>query len=439
VAQGIQHRVAAVSALAQEVLGAAAIAVGRTAQAPVLAAMLEQPEREVLEALETAWRARLLEDANGGYRMAHDLIREVLEADLGSARRALLHRRMAEVLERRTIAASAEVLAYHYGHSDAPERAVGYLEQAGDQAQLQHGLIAAEGFYREAVEHLDRLGRSLDAARVREKQGGILLTIAQFTQALTVLEQAVPALQLAGDAEGLCRVVAQIGRVHANRGTLEEGIVRVRAHLERFAIGGPSPGLAALYETLAYLHFLLGQLDAGLAESIRSADMARATGDDRLLAKAQARRGHLLLRMRRAEEALPLLREAGELAEATGHLNVLGNVAQALAVIAEDRGEFGQAGQYASRMLAVGERLGNAVQVQQALFRLAAQAFFTGAWSEAHACMQRVQDLPDRSSNQDACALIELGRLALVEGHGSGRPSIWSSAVRSSATLGLCI
>jgi uncharacterized protein HemY len=61
--------------------------------------------------------------------------------------------------------------------------------------------------------------------------------------------------------------------------------------------------------------------------------------------------------------------------------------------------------------------------VHQALFRLAAQAFFSGAWSEAHACMQRVQELPDRSSSEDAYALIELGRLALVEG-------AWEQATR---------
>jgi tetratricopeptide (TPR) repeat protein len=382
----------------------------------VLATVLDQPEGVVIDALEAAWRARLLEDVDGGYRIAHDLIREVLEADLGPARRAILHRRAAEVLEGRPGAASAEVLAYHYRRSDVPERAVGYLEQAGDQAQAQHGLAAAEGFYREAVEHLDRLGRPLDAARLREKLGEILRTMAQFTQALAVLEQAVPALQLAGDADGLCRLVAQIGRVHANRGTLEEGIAQVQAHLERLTMGDPSPGLAALYDTLGFLYFLRGQLDASLAEGIRSADMARATGDNRLLARAQARRGQTLVMMGRAEQALPLLHEAGELAEAAGDLNVLGSAAPPLAIMAEDRGEFEQAGQYASRMLAAGERLGSPILVRRALFRLAAQAFFTGAWSEAHACMQRVQDLPDRSSSEDAYALLELGRLALAEG-----------------------
>ena len=82
-----------------------------------------QPEEAVLAGLEAACRARLLlEEGDDGYAFAHDLIREVVEAELGAARRAVLHRRVAEALEGDPGSASPELLAYHYGRGGARTR-----------------------------------------------------------------------------------------------------------------------------------------------------------------------------------------------------------------------------------------------------------------------------------------------------------------------------
>jgi tetratricopeptide (TPR) repeat protein len=307
-------------------------------------------------------------------------------------------------------------LSSHYGRSDALDKGLLYLEQAGDQARDQAAYDSAVGYYQEAVSRLDGLGRATEAARIREKLGAVLLTGAHFTQAMAVLEETAAALRLAGDVAGLGRVMAQIGRGHIRKGTVEEGLARLRPQLEVLTVNGPSHGLAVLAETLAYLYQMHGQFDAALAAAIRSAELARALGDHSLLARADIRRGVHLLFTGREEEALLALQEAGALAEAVRDLAALGRASQALALMAEDRGEFDLGRQYASRMLAATERLGDPVLVRLALFRLAAQAFFTGAWGEAHACMDRVRELPDRSRINDAAALIELGRLAMVEG-----------------------
>jgi predicted ATPase len=85
--QGLRQRVAALPAEARELLGAAAVA-GREASRSLLARVAAQPEEEVVRALEAACRARLLEEAGEHtYRFAHDVIREVVEAGLGAARR----------------------------------------------------------------------------------------------------------------------------------------------------------------------------------------------------------------------------------------------------------------------------------------------------------------------------------------------------------------
>jgi tetratricopeptide (TPR) repeat protein len=84
-AQSIRQRVAALPREGQETLGMAAV-IGREVPYPILLAAGEQPERTLLIGLDAACQARLLTETGGGaYRFAHDVVREVIEADLGDA------------------------------------------------------------------------------------------------------------------------------------------------------------------------------------------------------------------------------------------------------------------------------------------------------------------------------------------------------------------
>jgi predicted ATPase len=167
--QGVRQRVALLPERAGQLLGVAAI-VGRRVPHALLLAVAGQPEDAVLAGLEAACRARLLlEEGDDGYTFAHDVIREVVEADVGAARRALLHRRVAEALEGDSGGASPELLAYHYARGGVPDKAVVYLELAGDRAWAQRAQGAAETHYREVLDRLVALGRTQDAVRVREK------------------------------------------------------------------------------------------------------------------------------------------------------------------------------------------------------------------------------------------------------------------------------
>jgi tetratricopeptide (TPR) repeat protein/transcriptional regulator with XRE-family HTH domain len=414
--QSIRRRVLALPALGRELLAMAAVA-GRVTPRPLLMAVLARPETEVLDALDSACQAGLLEEVgDDAYGFVHDVIREVVEGDLGRARLAILHRRTAEALEGRPCAAPAAVLAYHYGRSDVVEKALLYLEQAGDAAMAQAANGAADGYYTELVTRLEGLGRAVEAARIREKLGAVLHRMAQLTRALDVLEQAAAARGAVGDLEGLGRVLARIGRVHVRRGTLAEGVARLTSHLEALGAGGPSPSLAEMYTALIELHQWQRQFPAALAAAIQAEAVARALEDDVLLARAVLRRGRTLTFLGRAAEAQQAVQVAALRAEAVGDLEMMGWAAEGLTILAGDRGDFRQAQQHASRLLEIGERLGDPSFTLIAQAHSAAQAFFTGAWGEAHAYLERVREHPDRSPANDTLPLLERGRLLLAEG-----------------------
>jgi predicted ATPase/DNA-binding XRE family transcriptional regulator len=118
IVQGLRQRVEALPEVAREVLRALAV-VGDGAPRALLVAVVARPEDEVLAGQAAACRARLLVEAEAdACRFAHDLIREVVEADLGAGWRVVLQRRAAEALEVQAGGAAAQPA----GRSRRPRR-----------------------------------------------------------------------------------------------------------------------------------------------------------------------------------------------------------------------------------------------------------------------------------------------------------------------------
>jgi tetratricopeptide (TPR) repeat protein/transcriptional regulator with XRE-family HTH domain len=382
VAQGIRQRVAVLPEAAQDVLAVAAV-LGRTVEPALLVAVAEQPERALLGALEAATRARLLVEAEAGYEFGHDLIREVVEADVGVARRRMLHRRAAQSLEETQDERLVERLAYHYGRGGEQEKAIRYLEASGDRATGQAAHGAATGYYQEASQRLEGLGRLGEAAGVREKLGAALLTAARFDEAVAALEPAAESYRLSGDREGEGRVTAQIGIAYARRGRPLGGLTRLQPVLERLEAGDPSTGLARLYAALAFLYSWSEQLSKCIVATERASALASALGDDLILAQSEVVRADTLDYLGRIEEALRMLDGAISLVEATGQVFALCSALNTAAHIYVMLGEFARARPYLDRAMAVAERAGEQDWIAFFHFHLGIIAFYIGDWAQA--------------------------------------------------------
>jgi tetratricopeptide (TPR) repeat protein/transcriptional regulator with XRE-family HTH domain len=184
VAQSVRQRIAALPQGARDLLAMAAV-VGRVVPRALLIAVAGQAEREAVAALASACQARLLEEEGAAsYRFAHDVIREVMEADLGTAQRTLLHREIARALEGTAGEPPVEALAYHYGCTDEHASAAYWLERAGDQAAAGFANATALQQYASARGHLARGGAEHAViSRLEEKEGDIWLRTAQNEQA----------------------------------------------------------------------------------------------------------------------------------------------------------------------------------------------------------------------------------------------------------------
>jgi len=418
--QSLHQRVAVLGQGAQDLLGVMAV-IGWVVDVALLVDAAGLPEDEVAAALDKACRARLLvERGRDGYQFVHDVIREVVEADLGAARRAVLHRRVAEALEHHPGAASAELLAYHYVRSDAQDQALRYLELAGDHAVSQHAHDAAETHYRELVDRLDRLDRVQDAARARVKLGEVLSRTGRYDAALQLLEQAARVFQAAGDAESLAWVTVEIGAAHGRRGTAGEGVTRMRTLLESLERSDSSMPLAAAYEAMGHLLHDAGDYQEALVASARAAELAGAFGDHRTAVLAEWNRVNSLAALSQipAEDVFLLRRQALSRIEALGELDLLSRAHHNLAYVSAARGAFETGRTHIDSALAAAEQLGDPGELAFAIAIRGWLAFLGGDWRQARADLEEAAAMSgglDRSWYAPY-PLVWLAELCLAEG-----------------------
>ncbi|HEU5441504.1 MAG TPA: AAA family ATPase, partial [Ktedonobacterales bacterium] len=421
VEQGVRQRIALLSRAALEMLGVAAV-VGRSARGTLLAQACELPERDALAALDIVCQARVLaEDAVGDYCFVHDIMREVVEADLGTTRRKVLHRRVAQALERAPGSTPIEALAYHYARSDTPEHALTYLQQAGERALAQYAHAVAESHFREMIQIYENLGRPVEAAQVRERLGLVLCLMARHDRALDALDTAAAVYRASGDRAALAGVAAQIGWVHARRGAPDAGLAVLGPLLDRLDPSTlPAETLANLYIALGELYMVACRYAEQLRAVERAAKYAREAHAVPLLAQATMRRGAALQSLGRLDEARGALEAAVRLADAANDARSLCRALSSLGNICLLQGQLAQAATLCSRGLEVAQRLGDPTATAFISYELGMAAYSQGEWESAAAAFGQAVDLMGQveASWVSVYALLGQAWLGLATGGG---------------------
>jgi ABC-type oligopeptide transport system substrate-binding subunit/tetratricopeptide (TPR) repeat protein len=169
----IQSRVRKLPPDSQETLHLAAV-LGREFDFDTLADASELEEDTLIDALENAERAQLIEEvsAEGGgtFTFVHGLIASTLVESMRTLQRRRLHRRAAAAVET-AHPDSFEALAYQYEQAGNAEKATDYLLRAGDRARVLYACQEAIEHYERALALLKEQGEHEQAARTLMKLG----------------------------------------------------------------------------------------------------------------------------------------------------------------------------------------------------------------------------------------------------------------------------
>ncbi|TFV64844.1 UNVERIFIED_ORG: hypothetical protein E4P37_12295 [Bacillus sp. AZ43] len=325
VGEVLRGRVARLPAGTRAVLELCAVA-GREVGLDLLEAA-RTPAEEALSALDSALAVGLVVEGDRpwSWRFAHALVQEVLVGDLPALRRAQLHARVGEALERRietsTDDALVERLTHHFVEAlpvtgPAPARIYSTAAARAARARLAHGEAAVHT--RRALDLVDP--DDPDAARTRHDLltalGNDLLRSGSRTEAREVVSRAIAVARQLGDRACLAQAAAVWGSVTVwnwrPHGVVDDDMVALlEGLLAESAVD--ERATAQLLGTLG-VELAFSADDRGVQAAQRAVELARRTGDAELRGRTLnnfclavwGRPGAAELRLAATDEALAM-------------------------------------------------------------------------------------------------------------------------------------
>jgi tetratricopeptide (TPR) repeat protein/transcriptional regulator with XRE-family HTH domain len=225
----VRARLAHVPREIRPILEAAAV-LGRRFDFDTLLDVTREPEAGLLDAVEALVKRRLLrEEPEGGvYDFSHDKVREVVYRDIGGVRRRLLHRSVAEALERRGEGELHERdarLAEHYERAHDWPKALRYLVLAGERSQALFAMRDALHWLDRAVALSESHPEALDERQrlaLYERRGAARAQAGQTDGAVGDIRRVIDAARAAGDREKARDALIQLGMAYRRADAYEE-------------------------------------------------------------------------------------------------------------------------------------------------------------------------------------------------------------------------
>jgi DNA-binding SARP family transcriptional activator len=384
----VHHRLSRLSPPTAELLELAAVA---GSQFELRVIQEASGAASVVHAVEEALACGTIEELPGPglpHRFSHELVRRALYDRLSSVRRAELHLRVGEALERVDPDHALPELAHHFAIATpvgGEARAVEYSLRAAAEAAGLFAYADVERFGTAAVEH----ARSGSSAWARAQH---LLATAEHYLAKgsphTRAVQAAAAFETLGDTDAAATAELLASRSLRNAERGEESNAAAARALALVRDGPPSPAKA---EALGWWASTLNLAGGPYEEAIEFAREALALAEELRLVSLQVRAlnvlGSALFNLEgggleELQRAVELGRGGVAPEEASGAFNNL-------ALILYGAGRFHDAERLYEEALADVERFGFVEQAQWHAAALASNAFNLGDWRRAEAWIAR--------------------------------------------------
>ena len=460
----LARRLNQLSRPARELVDLAAT-VGREFTFTILRAASDDDDDDLVRAVDELWQRRIVrEQGDDLYDFSHDKLREVAYSGLSTARRRLLHRRVAEVLQTihmRNLDSVSSQIAVHYDRAGSIREAVPFYRRAGQSARRVYANEEAIYHFRRAIELLatDTSDGALEDLKISpnllEELGDVLELTGQHDEARVAYSQAMALLPDVDKGVSWGRLYQKVGSTLLSQSKYDEaletyrkaealltgnGDEKGRTDKERWQVWidvqlglgglyysqGDADAIAKVIERLGVVveqcgtalqqsrFFQLGSMmalrrdryvlsDDIVAWEHRHLASAQASGDPYLISDAFFRLGFTLLWHGDLDDAQIYLQTALKQAEGIGSEERVLSSLTYLTTTHRLKGHVSEARIYATRALDLATRLHSPTYVGAALGNLAWLAWRGGQFSKA----------------------IEYGRRALEAWENSSHPFRW--------------
>jgi class 3 adenylate cyclase/DNA-binding CsgD family transcriptional regulator len=342
--QLITRRVSRLGEQAEQLLGIGAV-VGESWGLPIVEGLLNISEAELLEALEHALKAEIIqpEDEKAEiYRFSHGLIRQILYSGQLARRRRYYHAQIAAQYEEQQ-PDNVFAIAYHYYEAEKWEKAVEYCLAAGEQSSTRHANHSALQWYQQALTAAERTGEALDSAvhlSIYERIGRSYQALDQKKEAEITYSRMREIAQLSGD-----RVAEVIALIHLSwvRIFLYQLDLADKNVKEALKIGEQNDDLRLMthvHVCLANLALIRGQYDQSLNYYEQIIQNAEVLGESRILLDTLRHLAFQSTWLCQYPQAEAFARQAVELARESEDSYVIAGAMMNLSFVQIESGEY---------------------------------------------------------------------------------------------------
>jgi DNA-binding winged helix-turn-helix (wHTH) protein/tetratricopeptide (TPR) repeat protein len=406
---------------------------------PLLSAVSEASEDEVLDALEEAMHQRLLLSEGEDFEFHHPLVRHVLYNAPSAARRQRLHYRLAHTLARvyaEQLDAHSMEIAHHLISAGPVAQAADvltYARQAGEQALSTFAWTDAARYFEAALAAADTHGHISDAdtARLHYRAGVAYQRASDAGLSMDHYDHAIQMYRRAGDIRGEAQALLDKTWTHLSCTGISYGtLIDVQPlHEALEAVGDCDLSLCGhLASMMAEIYCNAQQIDRAEEMARHAMDIGQHLEDDALCSRASSVQARVHIQGRkRVKEALQswrvaleyarrshdMWRQADPLSSISLGLTMLGQLDEAEALAREARtlsrtlqswghgslvlasltainvirGQVDLAEHHANESLVMASRSGFGTGSSYAYFSLAGAFSQRGAWEQAVAAL----------------------------------------------------
>jgi len=421
-----------------------AAAIGRTFTLDLLTEASPYSEEIIEAAFEEAFLYQLIEmnkivdqahNSRYGldvtYQFQHAIIRETLYEELRPLRRRLLHRRVAQAMEKLAGDQPIEkpaVLAHHFIAGGREDLAVCYLRQAGDNARQVHANAEAVDYFRQAREIMEDAALDLNESDGRanlvqrfdllSQEQAILHLMSDRSRELETLEALLEAAEALDDQPRWVEVMSWLALYYWHIGRLNQAEKVARQGLEVAQKNNDRRGEQYCLEQIARVLWTRRNADS-MHYAAQALLIAQELGDRRREGRLTELVGHIytdtLHDPERAaiyfEQALAICRETGNRLEEAWTLWGMGGLAMFVNHYVRALNLYEQAKE-------ISESMGATLQVGWDVYDMGNAWYNLGDYEAARTHYEQAQVIFNSSHHQRGkiYAMISLGLVLMVTG-----------------------
>ncbi len=410
-----------------------ASAIGSEFDFDLLVAAMGSREESLAEELERLVHVGILLERPGGERFAfvEEEFRGRVYRSLTESRLRVLHRKIADVMERMHPHPSGEIigeLGRHYFLGKVPEKSYLFNRKAAETARAAGEPEVAAHHLQRVLVDLAAMGsdRRREQAEVAETLGDLYYSIGNFGSADRYYSESLERL---GTEEPRVRARLLLARAEVARENLNvQGAAHGAIEARRlFELADDTPGIAQTYRLLGRVAFQRGAYRDALDESMRALELLGPNPDPRLLGRLSIDIGNSFallgpdvrsVAVEWYERAVDRLRQSGDWAELSRAYLSLG------AAVGESRPQEGL--EHLEEARSAGERAHDPRSAGRALLAGVAMRLSLGQLEEAERDNEQAGRLMEQLTDDLGLELVEVNRGQIDEKRGQ-----WEDAERA--------